>query len=126
MSNPVKRRCLIVLLLLMSGNVLSNPGPYVATNFTTPADLKSRSGLGFIHLNIRSLLPKLDMVYIWAKNTNADVIVISESWLNKSISDKDIAFLDIRFLELIDQKGVGGWQFMSKNTSRQHCYFQLP
>lgn len=31
------------------------------------------------------------MVYVWAANTNADVIVISESWLNKSISDKDVS-----------------------------------
>lgn len=67
-------------MLLMPGNVLPNPGPYnrCCPTFTTPTGLKSRSGLGFIHVNIRSLLPKLDMVHIWARNTNADVIVISE------------------------------------------------
>lgn len=54
-SNPVKRRSLIVLMLLMSGNVPPNLGPHIASNFTTPIELKSTSGL---RLNIRSLLPK--------------------------------------------------------------------
>lgn len=55
------------------------PGPFNDTSLTfkVPADFKSRSGLGFIHMNVRSLLPKLDLVRIWAKNTSADVIVIS-------------------------------------------------
>ncbi len=41
-------------------------------------------------MNVRSLLPKLDLVRIWAKNTSADIIVISETWLNKTVSDKAI------------------------------------
>ncbi len=56
-SNSVKQRSLIVLMLLMSGNVSPNPGPHIASNFTTPVELRSRSGLGFIDLNVRSLLP---------------------------------------------------------------------
>lgn len=106
--NSVKRRSLIVLMLLMSGNVSPNPGPYTALSFTTPAELKTRSGLGFIRLNVRSLLPKLDMVYIWAKNTNADVIVISESWLNKSISDKDISITGYKVFRSDRLKKGGG------------------
>ena len=51
------------------------------------ADFKMRSGLSFIHFDVLSLMSKLGMVYIWA--TDADVIILSESWLNKSISDKD-------------------------------------
>ncbi len=80
-SKSARRKSFIVLMLLISGNVLPNPGPYnrCAPIFTTPTELKSRSGLGFIHVNIRSLLPKLDMVHIWARNTNADIIIISES-----------------------------------------------
>ncbi len=71
-------------------NVLPNPGPYnrCAPTYTTPT--------------------KLDMVNIWARNTNADVIIISESWLNKTILDKEISITGIMFLERIDQKGVGG------------------
>ncbi len=58
--------------------------------FNVPDDLISRSGLGFIHMNVRSLLPKMDLVHIWATNTSADVIVISETWLNKTVLDKAI------------------------------------
>lgn len=67
------------------------PGPYAALNFTTPAELRLRSGLVFIHVNVCNLLPKLDMVYIWVKNTNADIIVITESRLKKPIKDNNIS-----------------------------------
>lgn len=71
-----RKRCLIVLLLLISGNVQPNPGPISASSFETPADFKSRYGLGFIHLNVRSLISKMDMIHIWAQSTDADVIVL--------------------------------------------------
>ncbi len=35
-------------------------------------------------------LPKMDLARIWAKNTSADIIVISETWLNKMVLDKAI------------------------------------
>lgn len=81
-----KQRRLILLLLLLSGNIKPNPGPEVQT----PCDFKSLQGLKIIHLNVRSLLPKIDQVRIWVKSTAADVIVISETWLTKSISNNDI------------------------------------
>ncbi len=62
----------------------------------------------FIHLNVRSLLPKLDMVYIWAKNTNADIIVISESWLNKSITDNNISIIGYKVFRADRLKRGGG------------------
>ena len=39
---------------------------------------------------MRSLLPKLDFVRIWASSTDANVIVLSETWLDKSILASDI------------------------------------
>ncbi len=40
-------------MLLLSGNVLPIPGPYndTASTFKVPADLTSRSDLGFINMN---------------------------------------------------------------------------
>ena len=81
---------MIVLLLLLSGNIELNPGSDINC-LSTPCDFKSRSGLGVVHLNVRSLLPKLDLVKIWARSTDTDVLVLSETWLKKSITDKDIA-----------------------------------
>ena len=40
--------------------------------------------------HVRSLLSKIDGVRIWAKSTDADGIVFSETWLSKSDFDKDI------------------------------------
>lgn len=80
---PRKRKCLVLILLLISGNVHPNPGPII-NSLGTPEDFKSRTGLGFIHLNVCSLLPKMDLVRAWAIQTDADVQVISETWLKKN------------------------------------------
>ena len=83
---------MIVLLLLLSGDVQSNPGPELQF-IQTPADFKLMSGLKYIHLNVRSLVPKMDMVRIWVRSTDADIVVISETWLTKSITNEDISIL---------------------------------
>ncbi len=90
--------------------LLPNPGPYnrCAPTYTTPTELRSRSGLGLIHVNVRILLPKLDMVHIWARNTNEDVIIISESWLNKTILDKEISITGYNVFR-VDRPKRGGW-----------------
>lgn len=56
-------------MLLLSGNIELNPGPDINCQ-ESPSDFKSRSGLGVIHLNVRSILPKLDLVKIWTKWTH--------------------------------------------------------
>lgn len=84
-----KQRWLIFLLLLLSGNVQPNPGPELQC-IPLPSDVKSMSGLSVIHLNVRSLLPKMDLLRIWVNLTDADIVVLSETWLTKSITDMDI------------------------------------
>ncbi|XP_019222699.1 uncharacterized protein LOC109204916 [Oreochromis niloticus] len=88
-KSKVKQRLLIVLLLFLSGNVQPNPGPELQYS-QTPSDFKIMSGVKYIHLNVRSLLLKMDMVKIWVKSTDADVVIISETWLTKSITNEDI------------------------------------
>jgi len=53
---PAKQKvcCMIMLLLMLSGNVHPNPGPVPGLSNTlqslaTPSEFKSRHGLGFIH-----------------------------------------------------------------------------
>ena len=83
--NP-RSRLAIILLLLLSGNVQSNPGP----DILTPAELSSQSGMKFLHMNVRSLLPKLDFVNIWIKSADPDGFMLSETCLKISITDKNI------------------------------------
>uniref|UniRef100_A0A8C5N2E5 Reverse transcriptase domain-containing protein n=1 Tax=Gouania willdenowi TaxID=441366 RepID=A0A8C5N2E5_GOUWI len=101
-----KQRLLIALLLLLSGNVQPNPGPELLCS-QTPADFKSLPGLKYVHLNVRSLLPKMDMVRIWVKSTGADV-VISETWLTKSITNEDINILGFNVFRTDRPKKGGG------------------
>ena len=49
-----------------------------------------RKGMHFIHLNIRSLLPKMSEVRIIAQRTKAAVIAMSETWLDPSIQDSEV------------------------------------
>lgn len=55
------------------------------------ADFVKQKGLGFIHMNVRSLTAKIDYINVWALQTNADIFVFSETWLSDQVSDDEIA-----------------------------------
>lgn len=111
-SRSEKLKCIVVLLLLISGNVQPNPGPTTNAQqgLSTPADLKNSSGLGLMHINVRSLLSKskMDMVRIWASMTDADVIVLSETWLKRIVSNDGIAIADYNVFRVDRESGTGG------------------
>ena len=78
------------MLLLLSGDIGSNPGPTpssVSQSFWKPFENK---GLHFLHLNINSILPKLDELKSIAGNTKAAIISIAESKADNSISDSEV------------------------------------
>lgn len=95
-----------------SGN--PNLGPDLNC-LSTPYDFKARSRLGIIHLNVRSLLPKLDPVKIWPKHSHTDILVLSKTWLNKSITDKDIAIEGYNVFHCDCPKKGGGIAIYIKN-----------
>jgi hypothetical protein len=77
-------RTLILLLLCFSGDVEVNPGPAVPSSTHTPqvlsfVDFCNRKSLGFMHDNIRSLLPKYVLFTALAHSANPDVLAVSES-----------------------------------------------
>ena len=51
----------------------------------------SSKGLHFLHLNIRSLLPKLDEIRLIVKESNAAIFGLTETWLDNSVSDSEVA-----------------------------------
>ena len=70
------------------------PGPaHSAQTLHSQADFIShkQKGLGVIHMNVRSLVSKLDYIKVWAQQTNADIFVFTETWLTKCVKDDDIA-----------------------------------
>ena len=78
------------MLLTSSGDINLNPGP---VNIQQIKDHKfevfTRKRL-HIHRNINSLLPKIELWYI-AKNSDAAVISISESKLDNTVYDSEVA-----------------------------------
>ena len=123
--------------MLLSGDINLNPGPFnineissqevfpfsndqnhsVNTynliererpvNDTTWDKFKSR-GLHFLHLNANSLLPKIDEIRHIAKISNASLIGISESKLDSSILDNEIAIENFNLIRLDRTRRGGG------------------
>ena len=69
----------ILLHLAQSGDIETNPGPNT---------YKTIDDISMIHANVKSLRNKIDQVSVEA--TNHDIVTISETWLNKSISNENI------------------------------------
>ena len=64
-------------------------------------------GLHFLHLNINSLLPKIDEVRLIANKTNAAVIGIPEGKLDKSVLDGEVG-IDGYEIKRCDRDRHGG------------------
>lgn len=104
-------RTLILLLLFVSGNVNVNPGPLSNSvdlhHLPTPTEFANRYGIGFLHFNARSLLPKMDLLKTWFMSANPDIVVISETWLKPSVPD-DVICVGGYNVYRTDQKGRAG------------------
>ena len=79
-------------LLLLSGDVSLNSGPVqisppVNVNIWEPFNKK---GLHFLHININSLLPKIDELKCIANKTKAAIIGITESNLDYAVPDLEV------------------------------------
>ena len=98
------------LLILLSGDIILNPGPnhqHKLQCLNKWNIFKSR-GLHFIHLNISSLLPKIEELRIIAKSTKAVIIGISESKLDESVLEPEIQMDDYKILRCDRNRHGGG------------------
>lgn len=95
----------------VSGNIHVNPGPLPSFeslyHFSTPAEFANRHGLGFLHMNEGSLLPKLDVLKTWFMLAKPDFVVISETWLKPSVSDNVMQVGGFNVFQT-DRKGRAG------------------
>ena len=76
-------------VLLLSGDVSLNPGPLQISptvNFNIWEPL-NKKGLHFLHINISSLLPKIDELKCIASKTKATIIGMTESKLDHTVAD---------------------------------------
>ena len=76
-----------------SGDISLDPGP-----FSNPQLFKQEEWQGFIHLNMNSLLPKIDKLTDIVKKTKAAVIDISESKHDSTVLDPEIYIENYKIL----------------------------
>ena len=96
------------MLLLLAGDISLNPGPTpisISQSFWKPFENK---GLHFLHLNINSILPKLDELETMAGNTKAAIIGITESKVDSSISDSEVEIPSYCILQCDQNRNGGG------------------
>ena len=78
------------MALLMSGGINWNPGPVTRHQLNNPKfKAFNNKELYLIHLNINSLLPKIDKLRNIAKCSNAGVNGITETKLGKTLYDSE-------------------------------------
>ena len=70
-----------------------------------------------VHLNINSLLPKIEELRIIAKATNPAIIGISESKLDESILEPSIQIDDYKILRCDGNRHGGGVAFYTRNMT---------
>ena len=95
----LSRDVLLVTLLLQCNDVSLNPGPPVklsVENFT-----RSR-GLKIAHLNVRSLIPKLDSLKILLENNLSMCLLYQKPGLNHLLWTTKYTFLATLAYDLID------------------------
>ena len=92
----------LTILLLCSGDIHPNPGPTShssssVTSLSTSSSSLSTTvfdslplnhNLSFVHYNVQSILPKLEILH--AELHEFDILAFSETWLNPSIDNEDI------------------------------------
>ena len=88
------------LLLLLSGDISLNPGlvHQGTLQCSNEWNVFKNRGFHFIHLNINSLLSKIEELRFIAKSTNAAVIGISESKLDASVLEQEISIDNYKIL----------------------------
>ena len=101
---------LFKLLLLLSGDISLNADPshINQTLDNNEWDVFKARGLHFIHINMNSLLPKIEELRRIACQSNAAVIGISESKLDKSISVSEIEIDGYSILHFDRNRHGGG------------------
>ena len=83
----------------------------------TEWDISETKGLHLMHVNINSLLHKIDALRYIARPSNAAVIGISETKLGKSLTDSEILIDNHHLLRCHQNRNGGGVSCSIRNDS---------
>ena len=102
-------KCINQLILLLSGDISLNPGPpHNSQNDRLSWNVFDKKGLHFLHINVNSILPKIEKVRFVAKKSKAIVSGITEIKLDGTIFDAELYIEDYSIVRCDrDRKGGG-------------------
>ena len=88
----MSNKSFLCIVLILSADISLNPGPIYNNDSLDPNewDVFKLKGIHLIHLNINSLLSKIEEICYIAECSNATIIGITESKLDKSIFQSEI------------------------------------
>ena len=85
----------LFILILLSGDIELNPDPYSVDGSADTSDILSSTSfdslnnhLSILHLNIQSILSKIDLIR--GEATSYDILIFSESWLKPTVNNHEI------------------------------------
>ena len=95
----------VLQMLLILGGIETNRGPELpiddelSSSFNDSSEMSSiyetfSTSFSFFHLNIQSLVPKLDLIY--AEYEHFDIMSFTETWLKGNNSDDSIELLNFQ------------------------------
>ena len=87
--------------LMKDTGINTPPAPMEGTSINNFFDLGQAKGFKLVHLNVRSLLPKIEQIKAIINISNIDVLTISETWLNPLTHNK---LIEIPGYKLFRQK----------------------
>ena len=106
----INSKIFLRILLLLSGDISLNPGPAYNNQslHSNEWNVFRSKGIHLIHLNVNSLLPKVDEIRYIAERTKAAVIGITESKLDESIFQSEIQIDNYDLLRCDRNRNGGG------------------
>ena len=94
---------ILSIFILLCGDISLNPGP---SQYLQGSDDKfepfDKHGLHFLHINVNSLLLKMDELRDIVGHTKPAMLGIIESKLGSSVSDQQVNVMIIVFLGVIE------------------------
>ena len=105
--NNLKYESFCQFLLLLSGGFSLNPGPVQISPGQKTNIWEPNCILHFLHININSLLPKIDELKCIANKTKTAIIGITESKLDYTVPDLEVNLPGYDILQC-DRNRIGG------------------
>ena len=94
-------------MLVLSDGICLNPKP-VYNSQPSCSNVFKAKGIHLIHLNVNSLLPKIDKIWYIAAHANVSVTGISESKLHETIFQPEIQISNYELLRCDRNRNSGG------------------